>query len=285
MVEWYNGTLPTFRPGFNSRSAHSISGSLRIGFLAFRKRFSGNSEKYVRGLKKLVDCVDEKSVKVLWKFFERKCNLSGLTEKRKLKYTFPLRYFYSLKGDLSKINQSSVEEFFLWIKNSKYSPDTKKDYWDMFKIFAEFVNPKIDVRKYRLLVKKRRKLPEDILSQDEIVSLLEATIRIRDKAIISVLYESGCRVGELVGLRIKDVIFDDYGAVLRVNGKTGMRRVRIIKGVLSIEKQIAKHVKKKEKADSSEDMFLSEYYKKELKRFEMAKQEKIKKLKRKLKSG
>jgi integrase len=45
------------------------------------------------------------------------------------------------------------------------------------------------------------------------------------------LYESGCRIGEILTLRIKNVLFDENGAVLLVDGKTGQRRVRIIASV------------------------------------------------------
>jgi integrase/ribosomal protein L40E len=50
----------------------------------------------------------------------------------------------------------------------------------------------------------------------------------RDRAFILVLYESGCRIGEILSLKIRNVQFDDYGAQLIVNGKTGSRRVRIL---------------------------------------------------------
>ena len=43
-----------------------------------------------------------------------------------------------------------------------------------------------------------------------------------------VLYESGCRIGELLSLKMKHISVDQYGAVLMVDGKTGCRRVRII---------------------------------------------------------
>ena len=51
---------------------------------------------------------------------------------------------------------------------------------------------------------------------------------IRDKALIACLYEGGFQIGELGGLSIGDVTFDRYGAMVIVNGKTGMRRVRLI---------------------------------------------------------
>ena len=55
--------------------------------------------------------------------------------------------------------------------------------------------------------------------------LVDAAEHIRDKSFIQTLYESGCRIGELLALQIKHVKIDDFGAVLLVNGKTGQRRV------------------------------------------------------------
>jgi len=50
----------------------------------------------------------------------------------------------------------------------------------------------------------------------------------RDRALILVLYETGCRVGEILTLKVGDVQFDTHGAIMIVKGKTGPRRVRII---------------------------------------------------------
>lgn len=50
----------------------------------------------------------------------------------------------------------------------------------------------------------------------------------RDKALIAILYDSGARVGEIAGLLVKHVSFDQLGAVIMVKGKTGMRRVRLV---------------------------------------------------------
>ena len=74
----------------------------------------------------------------------------------------------------------------------------------------------------------RHKLPEELLSEDEVLRMAEAAINPRDKTLILILYETGCRVGELLSLQMRNVSFDQYGAVLRVTGKTGDRRVRVI---------------------------------------------------------
>ncbi|AKA48067.1 hypothetical protein IX51_01975 [uncultured archaeon] len=50
----------------------------------------------------------------------------------------------------------------------------------------------------------------------------------RDKAIITVLYDTGIRIGELLTLKLKDIVFDYAGIKLLVTGKTGTRQVRAL---------------------------------------------------------
>jgi hypothetical protein len=53
----------------------------------------------------------------------------------------------------------------------------------------------------------------------------------RDKALILLLYETGARIGEILSLKIKHIMFSDVGAHVMLNGKTGMRRVTIVASV------------------------------------------------------
>ncbi|MEM4067454.1 MAG: tyrosine-type recombinase/integrase [Candidatus Micrarchaeaceae archaeon] len=70
--------------------------------------------------------------------------------------------------------------------------------------------------------------PEELITQDEVNSLIKASSNARDRALFSTLYDSGVRIGELLTMRIKDLAFDEYGAILKVNGKTGYSKVRIV---------------------------------------------------------
>lgn len=81
--------------------------------------------------------------------------------------------------------------------------------------------------------RNKRPLPkaEDLLTEQDVQRMIEHTTRIRDKAMISMFWETGARVSELGNLTTRDVRFDKYGAVLTVNGKTGPRSVRIIQSV------------------------------------------------------
>ena len=70
--------------------------------------------------------------------------------------------------------------------------------------------------------------PEPIISKQELRGMVTACNQPRDRALISLLYDSGCRISELLTLRIEDLMFDSYGLVLMVAGKTGPRRVRVV---------------------------------------------------------
>lgn len=76
--------------------------------------------------------------------------------------------------------------------------------------------------------KDSRKLPEDLLSGKEIENMINKCDYPRERALVACLYESGSRISELSNLKIKHIKFDQHGVVLMVDGKMGMRRVRII---------------------------------------------------------
>lgn len=69
--------------------------------------------------------------------------------------------------------------------------------------------------------------PEELITKGEVLKILDSCMNARDKALISTLYDSGCRIGELLTLRLRDAQGDQYGFVLAVSGKTGYRKVRI----------------------------------------------------------
>lgn len=56
-----------------------------------------------------------------------------------------------------------------------------------------------------------------------------------DRAFIDIHYEAGTRPGEILSLKIKHVKFDQYGAVIHVDGKTGPRPIRLVKSTLVLQ--------------------------------------------------
>ena len=67
---------------------------------------------------------------------------------------------------------------------------------------------------------KDKKLPEDMLTEEEIIKMINAAPNTRDKAMIGLLWDIGSRIGEVGALKIKHIKFNEYGAVILINGKT-----------------------------------------------------------------
>ena len=71
--------------------------------------------------------------------------------------------------------------------------------------------------------------------------MIDAAYTSRDEAEIATIYEGGFRVGEFGGLNVGNITFDRYGAIAIVDGKTGMRRVRLIFAMPYIAKWLEEH--------------------------------------------
>ena len=76
---------------------------------------------------------------------------------------------------------------------------------------------------------------EDLLTKDDKQKLLNACgENLRDRALIDAHFEAGTRPGEILNIKIKHVLFDNYGAILKVDGKTGPRTIRLIESTPSL---------------------------------------------------
>ena len=91
---------------------------------------------------------------------------------------------------------------------------------------------------------------EDLLTEEDLLKLLKACDYARtqleakrNRALIAVLYESGCRISELLNLNIGDVELTDYGFRLHVEGKTGRRTVPIINAAIYLREWLSVHPK------------------------------------------
>lgn len=63
--------------------------------------------------------------------------------------------------------------------------------------------------------------PDDLLSFEECVRISEAATNLRDKALLQCQLDAGCRIGEILTVRVGEIKFNKYGAVLNSDGKTG----------------------------------------------------------------
>jgi integrase len=188
-------------------------------------------------LQKLKRSNISKTNKELIMSFYNQCIADGLSIARINKYLFSLMFLAKLlKKDFNKAKKEDMVKLVASIeKKEDWGDATKQHYKVVIKKFYKWLNGGEDypqeVKWIKTTLKNNnRKLPSEILTEDEIYRMVKAADNARDKALILVLYESGCRIGEILNLKIKDISFDEYGCVLIVNGKTGERRVRLVKG-------------------------------------------------------
>ncbi|MGV8084834.1 MAG: tyrosine-type recombinase/integrase [Candidatus Bilamarchaeum sp.] len=138
------------------------------------------------------------------------------------------------------------------LENTKLAEHTRYDLKIVLKMFYKWLEGNDETMPSKIAWLKpkiknhKHKLPEELLTEEEVLKLVDAAGNVRDKAFILIIYESGCRIGELLTLKIKNIGFDQYGGILRVNGKTGDRRVRIISSAPSLAAWIELHPKGKD---------------------------------------
>ncbi len=76
----------------------------------------------------------------------------------------------------------------------------------------------------------RQATPERVVIPDEAMAAIlrqppNTRIGLRDRAIMVMLYDSGARLAEILGLRISDVVPDGDNPYVRINGKGGKQRI------------------------------------------------------------
>lgn len=138
--------------------------------------------------------------------------------------------------ELDCLTKDEVKEILAQLECTNLAEATKVSFKVTFRMFYTWAHGGITVPEevswFKVTMKHRRtKLPDELLTEDDVAKLINAEPYARQRAMLAILYESGCRIGEILSLMLKSISFDEYGAQLLVHGKTGYRRVRIIASV------------------------------------------------------
>lgn len=115
-----------------------------------------------------------------------------------------LRYSRNTVSDMVR----EIKRFFLWLSENGY---TEIDSRKLHKIKLPAA-PSITVT------------PDKILTEEEVLSIIRACTTSRDRALVSVLYEGGFRIGEIGNLTWGDITFKSWNATARTAEKTGKER-------------------------------------------------------------
>lgn len=162
---------------------------------------------------------------------------------------------------------ASITDIYLAINSLKdtgdYKQNTVHDYIIILKPFLEWLDeahnqsfPEKKIREIRAPCVDHDTIDHsEILSPEEVLHLIDAARSVRNRAILSTLYESGCRPAELARALWKDVVFDEYGVKFYIlDTKTKKRRY----SRLTISTEYLSTLKDLEKPKADDIIFVSE---------------------------
>lgn len=172
--------------------------------------------------------------------FQKALVLEDLSIARQVKYLTDFKAFimkYLPKKDLDQLSDGEIRDAVLRMEqDGSYSPWTKHGFKVVIRKFFKWLAYGDDylVRKeYPRCVSwitpniKKKDRPKvkasDLLTEEEVSQMIERADTIRDRALLSLLYELGARIGEMGKLKIKDVTRQKHGFLVDLDGKTGNR--------------------------------------------------------------
>jgi len=157
--------------------------------------------------------------------FLKYLDTSNISAVQKIKYLQSLRLFFNFCE--KPIEEISKQDIINFLYSMHVKAKTKRIRYYCVKKFLEFCGRKDIFSDLKIKFIRKPHLPK-ILSEEEIDRIIKA-LRFEEKVIFAILYESGARISEFLNIRKSDVTFDNFGAVLILRGKTGERRIRIVK--------------------------------------------------------
>lgn len=199
--------------------------------------------------------------------FQRHLFAKGSKQYRVGKLTQNLRLICDLMGkNLDTLTKADAEDFLAKVNRREgWSPHTRRDYMRNFKQFFLWFEEedhrlnngdeqgRQDARKFYQYVRKISTAhPRKVL--DYATTLTDEDCRVLlekgcqddlERALVAILHETGCRVGELLGMRLRDIERKDRHALIRVNGKTGERRVPVLQSIPYLERWLPNHPARK----------------------------------------
>jgi integrase len=118
-------------------------------------------------------------------------------------------------------NRVTSQQVLAWIRRQDVQASTDAKYRDWFRLFTRWRGHAVDLP--RRTVPVTLLAPNALLQPDDVRALVHAVVAPRDKALLMVLWETGGRASEVLGITVGDVQFEAQLARVRLTGKTGPR--------------------------------------------------------------
>jgi len=172
--------------------------------------------------------------------FGEDCRLRGLTGKTISEYQANVRLFLELitdmNLDLQEVDQHVLREFLAYLKDEKeLHHKTVKGYFTALSSFYDYLVFEGTVqsniippfrKRYLRRYKENSDDPErQLLTVEEMSRLVNSAIDPRDKAIMALLAKTGVRRGELVGIDVDNITWENHSITLKPTPKRSNRTI------------------------------------------------------------
>jgi len=125
-------------------------------------------------------------------------------------YTFFIADFinFHTKIPLKELSNRAVELFIETVfMERNYSVSSQRQFISALKIFTVFY-PQTKIHNLSLERPKKSRILPSVLSQEEVLRIIQYTQNIKHRAILTLLYSCGLRIGELINLKLIDFHID-----------------------------------------------------------------------------
>jgi len=214
--------------------------------------------KYARSQRLVeVSPISDRNKELIFKYRDA-CILHQVCGKvRLIRVMEALKMFaHILNKDFDQLTKQDLQYLVSTMMNRQppYSAETLGTYKSILKRFMSYVLspeqfPNIErlpdmLTWIKTHVKKKdvtRLQRKDLLTPGDIEKLLHVCHNPRDKALIAILWETGCRIAEIGNMQIKHVTKNKHGFTLDISGKTGERSPIIISAAPYLTQWISMH--------------------------------------------
>lgn len=169
--------------------------------------------------------------KILIQKFVNECYTNRLSDGRVSFYADRIWAMFNkgwIRNDLDKLTKDELKETVRLIESSNYKGNTKNACRITLRKLVQVAhNFDWTSREFPACVKFIRigvakedveVTPEEVLSEEETKRLIHSAENSRDRAMIAIHFETAARPDELLNIRLKDVKFDNNGAVVYLKG-------------------------------------------------------------------
>ncbi len=143
--------------------------------------------------------------------------------------------------NVSTITKLDIQDYIIYRQKNNKQRTVNGDIIALRKFYG-WLKPGNDFFTGIKIKQSKNYLPvEQLITPDDVKKLIGSCKSQRDRAIIMLLWDSGCRLNEVLSRNINHIQPDEHGATMIVRGKTGMRKVRLIDSLPDVRLWLNQH--------------------------------------------